>query len=244
MARPDAQGFVTNSTGEINKDVLNSLMPQWGNLNAGGTEPDLAASLSIEGVEFICNTAGDDFGRRFQVRGGIWVELPASSGIDSLTAETPERDDSTSFADADNAGATRKALISSILRLTQAGDILSGVFSTARIPNLSASKITSGVLGLARGGTGQATARAAAAALLGTHSVQLVTSSGSPGSYTPSGAITVLAIVSTTGSIRITRGSDVIDVSHDPDEGSAGLVIDASDTVSVTSGYAILSLVS
>ena len=35
-----------------------------------------------------------------------------------------------------------------------AGDITSGTFSTSRIPSLGASKITSGTLAVARGGTG------------------------------------------------------------------------------------------
>ena len=219
MARTNAQGFIASGQ-EIREDDLNSLISQWGDFNGRPT-----ASSALEGLEYVVSGDSDDDlnGRRYQVRNGSWVELPTGSDIDSLETRTISRDDYTSFANVDEANNyTRKQLISALLALTRAGDISSGIFP------------------FARGGTGQGSASAASAALLGIHSVQLVTSSTS---YTPTSTVQVTAVASTTGGVTITRGTDEIVVMHDPDEGQFGLVLESTDTVSVDSGYAILSLV-
>ena len=61
-------------------------------------------------------------------------------------------------------------------------------------------------------------------------------------SYTPTDQQTILGIVSTSGSIIITRNNLLLELKHDMNEGFANIVIDENDTISVSSGYAILSL--
>lgn len=263
MAINNAEGFI-ESGDEITADALNSIITQWGTL----AERDALTIADIEGVEWVVTgDTADRNGKRYQVRSGIWVELPTGSDVNSLTTATLARDDTFPFANISEAGnLTRKALISAILSLLENGDIPSdyvnsltvGVAArTDRIPFVNLGDvgtpthaeaiadilglIEAGDIPISKGGTGQTTASAASAALLGIHSVQLVTNSSS---YSPTSTVQVTAVASTTGGVTITRGTDEIVVMHDPDEGQFGLVLESTDTVSVDSGYAILSLVS
>ena len=68
---------------------------------------------------------------------------------------------------------------------------------------------------------------------------QLVTSTAS---FTPTKQYTITALISLLGYVTVTRNNLSLNVKHDINEGFTSIIIDENDTVSVSSGYAILSL--